>query len=247
MKEALAVTVIMAFFLSWNWMTSDPIEDLLYEDFIQLLGFSDETSFQVMKWADPIRYKIIYRNGMPSSEIVDKVHNALQDFSRYSGVPVGLSSEQETPNFKVMFNRPNGQFNTFNTPDHIGRDRMNRASCYAMVDDGLDYRKGIQAMMIVLPNNNDNQALKCLEHELMHAFGFWQHVPWREEYSTTLSLGLRRHAVKVTPADALWIKALYSPEIAPGADKSQIEAVARQTINRVYREAISSGAPIDWR
>lgn len=212
----------------------DETETLLFEDFYHLLGFDPETNYQVMKWVQPIRYEIIERNGRPSDEIVTEVHRAMLDFSYYSGIPARVSDANEIPNFKVMFQKPNFDANTF----FIASDRT-IGLCYADIDDGLDYRNGIPAMMIVLPNNSYDQAIKCLEHELMHAFGFWNHTPDRE-YKTVTSVG-RVRETKASITDIFWIKALYSPEMRPGMGPEEAKQAAKQVIKRLYSEFLAYG------
>lgn len=214
--------------------SGDEIENLLFEDFYHLLGFSPETNYQVMKWLHPIRYTILIQDDIPAEDIVASVHEVMLTFGELTGVKIKFTTDEDTANFKVRLQRPDFEDNLFRRPHSL-------ALCYADIDDGRDYFDGIPAMEIVLPNNSYDQAVGCLEHELMHAFGFWQHVPIRPEYRSTLANYSRPNVEQVTKADLIWIWTLYSPELRPGMGPDEAKRAARRAIARVYGEFLALG------
>lgn len=98
------------------------------------------------------------------------------------------------------------------------------AGCYAHTR-----RRGdrIRSVEIKIGKRSDPETVWCLDHELMHAFGFFGH-----SHRLRSVMSASHHEVRLTDWDLMALRILYDPGVTEGDKWADIRPIALKYINR---------------
>ena len=98
------------------------------------------------------------------------------------------------------------------------------AGCYAHTR-----RRGdrIRSVEIKIGKRCDPETVWCLDHELMHAFGFFGH-----SHRLRSVMSASHHEVRLTDWDLMALRILYDPGVTEGDKWADIRPIALKYINR---------------
>tara|TARA_R100000789_G_scaffold82917_1_gene78374 strand:+ start:188 stop:817 length:630 start_codon:yes stop_codon:yes gene_type:complete len=98
------------------------------------------------------------------------------------------------------------------------------AGCYAHTRRHGDR---IRSVEIKIGKRSDPETVWCLDHELMHAFGFFGH-----SHRLRSVMSASHHEVRLTDWDLMALRILYDPGVTEGDKWADIRPIALKYINR---------------
>lgn len=168
----------------------------------------------VTRWSGDIR---VHVSGETTDELDSLVLQRLQAFSQIVGVPVERVGSAGTPNLTVTF---------VEDRDFVVNRR--RVRCYVHLADHNNYMI-VQAEIFISLVNPDT-AERCIDHELMHVFGFRFHS------------GILRSALSpfhkdegLTAWDKIALSVLFDRRIAPGTNREQVFPMIQDIVREKLR------------
>ena len=167
----------------------------------------------VTRWSGDIRVQV---SGETTDELNSLVLQRLQTFSQIVGVPVERVGSTGTPNLTVTF--------VADLDFEVNRERV---PCYVHILDKNNYEIVRAAIYISVVERDIIES--CIDHELMHVFGFRYHSGLLRS-----TLSPFHEAVALTAWDKIALSVLFDPRIAPGAKRGQVFP----TIQIIVREKL---------
>lgn len=164
----------------------------------------------LVRWNDPIHYAVI---GDRDDPLAAMSIASLKKIAAVADVEVNAAEDPDDANFNIYLDE---------TKDYVINGNES-ASCYAHTDsnDEGDLTLG----EIHLPVARRQSAESCLDHEVLHAFGFRGHT--HRIRSTISYVGSED---EWTRWDRILIRALYDPQMPPAAYRDEALDVAEMLI-----------------
>ena len=177
----------------------------------------------LIRWEGEVRY-FVKVEGTPAQGIQDKIDLAMRRIGKVASRPV--TRIQDSGQANIVF--------TLNATDQdYFINGAERASCYANIDEifkpGNDSEENgrLKKAGIYLPGLRPEAMENCLEHEILHVFGFWGHT---QKIRSTMSAFISED--KMTKWDEIILRTLYSPALEPGMDRDKALELAEKEIYR---------------
>ena len=163
----------------------------------------------VTRWSGDIRAEV---SGLKTDALDSLVLHRLQAFSQIIGLPVERVGKFETPNLTVTF--------VEDLDFEINRERV---PCFAQILDHNNYEI-IRAEIFISVVERDIIG-HCIDHELMHVFGFRYH-------SSLLHSALSpfHDAERITAWDEIALSVLFDPRVEPGTERRQVFPVIQDIV-----------------
>lgn len=198
-------------------MAADPVHSRLAAFFDEAAFGNDDVfltrevrSFErvVKRWKLPLR---VTASGAMTVEKERLIRARLERFRELTGVALhweGLDAKRY--NFKIAV-VPSSQIRARASSDTL---------CAASPDDS---NGAILSATLHLPAGDLERFEECLDHELMHAFGFDGH-----SHRLNSALSYMHNTGSLTVWDEILLRTLYSPQLAPGMHRqSALPVVSR--------------------
>ena len=169
---------------------------------------------KVIRWSGDIRFQVA---GLTTDELDSLAFRRLQAFSKIVGVPVERAGNAGEPNLTLTF--------VEDLDFEVNRERV---PCFARIMDHVDYE--ITRAEIYISVVEPEIIEHCIDHELMHVFGFGYH-------SSILNSALSpfHDAERITAWDEIALSALFDPRIEPGAERGQVYPKIQEIVRERMR------------
>ena len=193
----------------------------------RVIGFVDEIVFggafdahlpqdkTVTRWSGDFRVQV---SGLKTYELDSLVLHRLQAFSRI----VGLSAEQAgnvaTANLTVRF--------VADLEFEVNRERV---PCFARILEKKNYE--IYHAEIYISVAEGDIIEHCLDHELMHVFGFLYHSGLLRS-----TLSPFHEAEALTAWDEIALSVLFDPRIEPGTERWRAFPMIQEIVREKLRQ-----------
>jgi TPR repeat protein len=182
----------------------------LWRDSTGAAGGVLEATGQIRRWDQPLRVRVVGRSSSSERSIVLR---SLTEAAEIAGLQIEmLEGEGTDENFRISF-----------FPENAAPPRMQSAGCatfYSWTGSGrltradLDIRSGSRGFS------------RCVNHEMLHAFGFPGHPHALDSVMSYSSSG----KTEWTAIDRYLLKVLYKARFVPGAFHLPAMVAARQYI-----------------
>lgn len=199
--------------------TTAQVNDRLVQSFDDLVFFVapdshghdvDQTYERLVRWDEEIHYIIL---GVDDEALSSQSEAALLKIAKIANVQVRKVKTVGDANFKIYID---------NEKEFVINDNQ-LASCYTHAE--ASERGGIRKADIHLPFKMGRVAEKCVEHELLHGFGFRGHA-----HRIRSAMSYVAGQDEMSRWDRILLKALYHPTMPTAADRDDALAVARGLI-----------------
>jgi hypothetical protein len=174
--------------------------------FIEELAFGNPaspegTSARLIRWSGPVR--LVFESEVPE----ERQRTVVRRFQRVAALAgVTVSDAVDAAPLSVQFTAER---------DIAVRDLL--APCAANWNASP---RGIQRARIVISIDRAETMARCLDHELMHAFGFAHHSGIEPSVMSPF-----RQGGELTAADELALRALYDARLRPGMTRAEVGAL----------------------
>ncbi len=168
---------------------------------------------KVTRWSGDIRLQV---SGLKTDELDSLVLRRLQAFSQIVGLPVERAVKTGKPNLTLTF--------VEDLDFEINRERV---PCFARILHQANHE--ITRAEIYISVVESEIIEHCIDHELMHVFGFGYHS---SILNSTLSPF--HNAERITAWDEIALSALFDSRIEPGSERAQ----AFPMIQEIVRERL---------
>ena len=168
----------------------------------------------ITRWSGDIRVQV---SGLKTDELDSLVLRRLQVFSQVVGLPSERVDKFETPNLTVTF--------VADLDFVVNRER---APCYAQIPNRTNFDI-VQAeiyISVVEPDIIEH----CIDHELMHVFGFRYHSGLLRS-----TLSPFHEAEGLTVWDQIALSVLFDPRIEPGTKRGQVFPTVQKIVHERLR------------
>ena len=175
----------------------------------------------LIRWEGEVRY-FVEAEGTPAEGIQGKIDLSMERIGKVAGRPVRRAEDAETANIVFTLNA---------TDKDYFINGAERASCYANIDEifkpGNDSEEDgrLKKAGVYLPGLRPETIEDCLEHEILHVFGFWGHT---QKIRSTMSAFISED--KMTKWDEIILRTLYSPVLEPGMIREKALELAKKEI-----------------
>lgn len=169
---------------------------------------------RVIRWSGEIRLQIA---GVTTDELDSLVYRRLQTLSQIAGLPVERAGNIGNPNLTLTF-----------VEDLDFEINHERVPCFARIMDHKDFE--IFRAEIYISVVDPDIIEHCIDHELMHVFGFGYH-------SSILISALSpfHNAERITAWDEVALSTLFDPRIEPGAERGAVSPVIQEIVRERLR------------
>lgn len=164
----------------------------------------------LVRWEGEIRYFLI---GETDDPIADKTLKSLNEIAALANVPVVAAKSRSDANFRIFLDREK---------DYLINDNE-IAGCYAQTR--ANKRGHLVRVSVHLPMLAKEAAEGCIDHELLHAFGFRGHT---HRIRSTMSYVSGED--QWTRWDRVLVRALYHEDMPVAAQRPEALAIAKGLI-----------------
>ena len=208
--------------------------------FSRLAAFFDEAAFGhddvlmrsevksydrvLTRWDLPLRITI---GGVVSKTVEKKVRERLEYFQSLTGVRlVWEGRDAKRYNVKIVLSATNG----------IRQRASHDTACFANTRQSSG---GITSATIFLPYDRERLLNDCLDHELMHAFGFGGH-----SHRMNSALSYMHNLGRLTAWDEIMLRTLYSPALKTGIHRQDAWPVLQSLLSDEINRLTAGSAPM---
>jgi hypothetical protein len=169
---------------------------------------------KVTRWSGDIRVRV---SGVTTGELDALVLERLQEISQVVGVPIARVEKGGPQNLTVNF--------VEELDFEVNRER---APCFARITEKRNHE--ISRAEVYISVAEPDIIEHCIDHELMHVFGFRYHS------SILLSTLSPFHSVeRITAWDEIALSVLFDPRVTPGAERGQVFPVIQDIVRERLR------------
>ncbi|RED54039.1 DUF2927 domain-containing protein [Aestuariispira insulae] len=175
----------------------------------------------LVRWEGEVRY-FVQVEGSPEPGMLEQIDRAMARVGAVAGRKVSRAEKLTETNITFTLNATDRDYRI---------NGAERASCYANIDEifkpGNQSEDGgkLKKASIYLPGMRPRVMTACLEHEILHVFGFWGHT---QRIRSTMSSFVSEN--EMTKWDEMLLKALYSPNLEPGMKREEALKRAEQEL-----------------
>ena len=168
----------------------------------------------VTRWSGDIRVQV---SGLKTDDLDSLVLRRLQAFSQVVGLPVERVGKVGTPNLTVTF--------VEDLDFEINRERV---PCFARILDHNNYEINRAEIFISVVERDIIEH--CIDHELMHVFGFRYHSGLLHP-----ALSPFHDAERITAWDEIALSVLFDPRVEPGTERGQVFPMIQEIVRERLR------------
>lgn len=208
--------------------------------FSRLAAFFDEAAFGhddvlmrsevksydrvLTRWDLPLRITI---GGVVSKTVEKKVRERLEYFQDLTGVRlVWEGRDAQRYNVKIVLSATSG----------IRQRASHDTACFANTRQSSG---GITSATIFLPYDRERLLNDCLDHELMHAFGFGGH-----SHRMNSALSYMHNLGRLTVWDEIMLRTLYSPSLKTGIHREDAWPILQTLLSEELNQLAGSPAAL---
>src|SRR5215472_18037127 len=174
----------------------------------------------LVRWTQP---QLVYSvGGARASGDDERIAGAFARFSRLTGISIARG---ETKDAQITIDFQTGPM----SPVH---DELARCYTRIVYNEG-----GLQHAYVVVNTETPGTLAACLDHELMHAFGFPHHSPIMPSVMSPF-----RRVDTLTAADQAVLAALYDPRLRTGMTREAAARALGAVISAHAQIAVASAA-----
>lgn len=168
----------------------------------------------VTRWSGDIRVRV---SGVTTGELDSLVLRRLQEISQVVGIPIARVENGGTPNLTVNF--------VEELDFEINRERV---PCFARITEKRNHE--IDSAEVYISVVEPDIIEHCVDHELMHVFGFRYHSGILQS-----TLSPFHEAERLTAWDEIALSVLFDPRVSPGAERGQVFPVIQEIVGERLR------------
>ncbi|MEQ8709264.1 MAG: DUF2927 domain-containing protein [Rhodospirillales bacterium] len=208
--------------------------------FSRLAAFFDEAAFGhddvlmrgeiksyervLTRWDLPMRITI---GGVVSASVEKKVRERLEYFQELTGVRlVWEGRDAKRYNVKIVLSPTSG----------IRQRASHDTACFARTRESSG---GITSATIFLPYDRERLLNDCLDHELLHAFGFGGH-----SHRMSSALSYMHNLGRLTAWDEIMLRTLYSPALTTGMHREAAWPILQNLLSEELNRLTAGTTPL---